>query len=117
VKGLEIRAIMNSSVEDIFAFKTCCGMRVYDQNLEIQITNHGSRPVTVPSLLDLKVRSGLVRIENLMPHGDLVVEPGETKAFYCSMDEDRWLDAEDMILYDEMGNSYEVKAGRNSPSL
>jgi hypothetical protein len=33
---LFIRPIMNSSVEEIFAFKTCCGLRVFDQNLEIQ---------------------------------------------------------------------------------
>lgn len=30
------------------------------------------------------------------------------------MDEGRWQDAEEMILYDAMGNSYEVKAGRSS---
>jgi len=41
---LYIRPIMNSSVEEIFAFKTCCGMRVFDQNLEIQITNQKDYP-------------------------------------------------------------------------
>ncbi len=48
---LFIRPIMNSSVEEIFAFKTCCGMRVFDQNLEIQITNQKDYPVYVQSYL------------------------------------------------------------------
>ena len=42
---LFIRPIMNSSVEEIFAFKTCCGMRVFDQNLEILITNQNDYPI------------------------------------------------------------------------
>ncbi len=38
---LEIRFIMNSPVEDILAFKTCCGLKMFDQNLEIQLINQG----------------------------------------------------------------------------
>ncbi len=30
---LEIHPIMNSAVEEIFGFKTCCGLRAFDQNL------------------------------------------------------------------------------------
>src|SRR5512136_979881 len=60
---LFIRPIMNSSVEEIFAFKTCCGMRVFDQNLEIQITNQNDYPVYVQSYFDLLGRCGSHRME------------------------------------------------------
>ena len=51
---LEISAAMNSGVEEIFAFKTCCGARAFDQNLEILIKNRGIDPVVVPSYCDLR---------------------------------------------------------------
>ena len=41
---LEIHIIMNSAVEDILAFKTCCGLKVMDQNLEIHVKNSGIAP-------------------------------------------------------------------------
>jgi hypothetical protein len=105
---LEIRAIMNSAVEDIFGFKTCCGFRAYDQNLEIQIKNRGDRPVVVPSHFDLKSEAGKHRVDNLMPQGDQRIEPEEVKAFYCFMDETQWKAARQMVFYDTEGNSYEV---------
>ena len=55
---LEIRIIMNSSVEDILAFKTCCSLKMFDQNLEIHVANQGTGPVTVPSYFDLEGESG-----------------------------------------------------------
>ena len=105
---LEIRAIMNSPVEDIFGFKTCCGFRAYDQNLEIHVKNRGKRPVVVPSHFDLKGEEGERRIDNLMPHGELCIEPEEIKAFYCLMDETQWKAARQMVFYDTEGNNYEV---------
>ena len=105
---LEIRFIMNSPVEDIFAFKTCCGLKMFDQNLEIHLTNRGKVPILVPSVFELETSEGLRRIEHLMPPGDLRIEPGEIKAFYCCMDETLWNKAEKVIFYDREGNRYPV---------
>ena len=106
---LHIRPIMNSPVEDIFAFKGCCGIRAYDQNLEIHIENRGDFPVEVPSYFDLKSLSESHRIETLMPHGVRRIEPGETKAFYCYMDEKQWEKARQIIFYDTHENAYIAK--------
>ncbi len=105
---LEIKAIMNSPVEDIFAFKTCCGARTFDQNLEILVTNQSNSPVVVPSHFDLLGDSEPYRVRTLMPHGDQKIEPNATIAFYCSMDESRWYQARLMVFYDAEGNSYPV---------
>ena len=37
---LEIRAIMNSPVEDIFGFKTCCGFRAWRRPRQMKIQGH-----------------------------------------------------------------------------
>jgi len=103
---LKIRMIMNSPVEDVFAFRTCCGAKVFDQNLEIQVTNRGDMPVEVPSYFDLIDEFGSHRVDTLMPHGVHRIEPGETKAFYCTMDENRWKAAQQVVLYDTRGNNY-----------
>ena len=103
---IEIRAIMDSPVEEIFGFK-CCGNRGFDQNLEILLTNHGAHPVTVPSYCDLHESSGVYRVRNLMPHGQHLIPPGATLAFYCFMDESRWNGVTRMVFHDIQGNQYE----------
>jgi hypothetical protein len=105
---LEIRFIMNSAVEDIFAFKTCCGLKMFDQNLEIHLINRGVTPVVVPSRFDLEIPEGVRRVDNLMPPGDLRIEPGEIKAFYCCMDDTLWNKAGKAIFYDRDGNRHPV---------
>jgi len=104
----EISANMNSAVEEIFAFKTCCGARAFDQNLEILIKNRGSHPVVVPSYCDLHGTRGTHRIATLMPNGDQQIRPGEVKAFYCMMDEVLWKEARELVFYDKEGNVYPV---------
>lgn len=106
---LEISAIMNSAVEEIFAFKTCCGARAFDQNLEILIRNRGIRAVTVPSYCDIHGSQGTRRITTLMPHGDQQIRPGEVKAFYCMMDEVLWKEARELVFYDRDANAYRVR--------
>jgi hypothetical protein len=106
---LIIRPIMNSSVEEIFAFKTCCGMRVFDQNLEIQITNQHQDPVYVQSYFDLLDPSGVHRVETLMPHGTQRIGSGETIAFYCTMDESFWARAEKIVFHDTGGREHSLK--------
>ena len=106
---LIIRPIMNSAVEEIFAFKTCCGQRVFDQNLEIQLTNTGDFPVVVPAYFDLEGKLGSRRIMTLMPPGELQILPGETRAFYCEMEERLWEAAEEVVFYDLEGNRHGVR--------
>jgi hypothetical protein len=108
IKMLEIRLIMNSAVEDIFAFKTCCGLKMFDQNLEIHLINRGRTPVDVPSRFDLETPEGIRRYDNLLPPGDLRIKPGEIKAFYCSMDENLWEKSRGLVFYDQEGNRYPV---------
>jgi hypothetical protein len=105
---IEIRFIMNSAAEDVLSFKTCCGLKMFDQNLEIHLINRGRDPVVVPSCFDLETSEGVRRFDHLMPPGDLRLEPGEIKAFYCSMDETLWNRAGKVVFYDRDGNRYPV---------
>jgi hypothetical protein len=111
---LEISATMNSAVEEIFAFKTCCGARAFDQNLEILIKNKGGRPVVVPSYCDLHGSRGTLRITTLMPNGDQKIQPGEVRAFYCMMDEVLWKEARELVFYDRDANAYAVGLRREA---
>jgi hypothetical protein len=107
---LEITVVFDSCVEQVFAFKTCCGAKAFDQNLEIRIRNHGDRAVTLLSSLDLEADDGPPeRIDYLMPNGPLLVGPGEIRAFYCTMDEARWKKARRLVLRDSEGTRYPVE--------
>jgi hypothetical protein len=112
---LTIKYIMNSAVEDILAFKTCCGLKMFDQNLEIHLTNQGPAPVRVPSYFDLETVGEAKRFENLMPPGEHLLRPGEIMAFYCTMDESLWDKARRLIFYDQEGNSYPVLISDRNP--
>jgi hypothetical protein len=105
---LEIRPIMNTPTEEIFEFRSCCNIRAFDQNLEIHVTNRSDHTVGVPSYFDLKTEQESRRIETLMPHGEQRIGPGETIAFYCTMDEKQWNAAQRMVFYDNQGNDYFV---------
>jgi hypothetical protein len=106
---LEIRPIMNSSAEEILAFKTCCGLNAWDQNLEIQVTNSGRKPVVVLSHFDLEGTEGVARVGTLMPNGEQRIEPGRFISFYCFMDEQQWNRAKRLIFFDSEGNTYPVE--------
>ena len=82
---LEIKPIMNSDVEDILAFKTCCSLQMNDQNLEIHLTNHGEKPLVVSSTFELKGDFGVLRIDSVTPTGPQPVQPGRTLALNFSM--------------------------------
>jgi hypothetical protein len=105
---LKIRYIMNSDVEEILAFRTCCNLKMFDQNLEIHITNQGEKPVQLPSYFDLETLTETKRITTLTPSGEQVLPPGEMKAFYCFMDESLWAQARTMTFYDTSGNGYSI---------
>jgi hypothetical protein len=105
---LKIRIIMNSAVEDILSFKTCCSLRMFDQNLEIQVKNIGISDVVIPSYFDLQGEFGSHRVETLVPHGEQCIKPGEIVAFYCFMDEAVWAKARSLVFHDTSGNRYPV---------
>jgi hypothetical protein len=105
---LQINVIMNSAVEEILAFKTCCGLKVFDQNLEIHVRNVGDRPVVVPSRFDLEGDYGVRHMEAVTPPGEHEIEPGELKAFYCTMDETLWNRSRRIVFFDKEGRSYPV---------
>jgi hypothetical protein len=106
---LKIRYIMNSDAEEVLAFRTCCNLKMFDQNLEIHITNQGDQPVRLPSYFDLETPTEIKRITTLTPAGEQVIQPGEMKAFYCFMDESLWDQGRTMTFYDTSRNSYSVK--------
>jgi hypothetical protein len=103
---LKIHCIMNSAVEDILAFKTCCGLKMFDQNLEIHLTNQSNDSIIVPSYFDLETAEGTRRIKTLTPPGEHSLQPGELMAFYCSMDETLWQKARLITFFDQEGNRY-----------
>ena len=105
---IEIKIFMNSTVEDVFSFKTCCGLKAEDQNLEIHITNKGHEPVVMNSYFDLVGAGFKKRIDNLMPQGPQTIEPGEIKGFYCYMDQGMWDKALTLIFFDSDQKHYET---------
>ena len=109
---LEIRPIMNTTTEEIFQFKGCCNLRYFDQNLEIHISNRGDRTIAVYSYFDLKSDLASRRFEAVMPHGIRHVQPGETIAFYCFMEDETWNRAKQILFYDTDGKSYSANISR-----
>jgi len=103
---LELRVIMNTACEEVFGFKTCCGLKANDLNLEVQVVNRGDRPVVVPSCFDLETTDGVRRYDNLMPAGRHEIAPGEIKAFYCYMDPFVWVNARRLVMVDGDGQAH-----------
>lgn len=105
---LTIKPLMNSCVEDVLAFKTCCGLQMNDQNLELHVTNEASAPLRVQSRLLLVLDDGEEReISNLTPQGDPEMAAGETIALYCMMDEQLWKSVKKIAMFDTGGARYE----------
>ena len=102
---LEIKPIMNSNVEDILAFKTCCSLQMNDQNLEIHLTNLGDKPLIVASSFELIGDFGVHRIENVTPAGLQTVLPGRTAALYCFMDDAIWIKSREIVFRDVTGHA------------
>ena len=102
---------MNSSVEDVLAFKTCCNLKLSDQNLEILVKNQSTTPMVIPSYFDLEGDEEPLRIQTLIPSGDQTIPPGETIAFYCQMDETLWAKSKTLVMFDTKGNRYPIEIG------
>lgn len=105
---LKIKVLMNSAVEDIFAFKTCCGARSIDQNLEIHLTNQGREPVNVASRMEMTGADGVERVDCLMPYGVHRIAPHATHAFYCTMDPAKWASVHELAFFDDQGRRHSV---------
>ncbi len=103
---LEITLIMNSSVEEVLAFKTCCGLKVQDQNLEIHLKNNGEGEVAVRSRFELVCPDETLPVENLMPQGVQTIEPGQIIAFYCYMDETVWERGKEVVFFETDGTRH-----------
>jgi hypothetical protein len=99
---------MGSACEDIFS-KKCCNYP--DQNLEIHLTNQSNKPLTIPSFCDFSSGDSereekLDRVDYLMPHGSIRLEPGKSSSYYCYMDENKFRRYTHVIFYDEEGREY-----------
>ena len=85
---------------------------MFDQNLEIHLTNIGNDPLTVPSYCDLETEERTNRITTLTPPGAHRLLPEELMAFYCNMDETLWDKAKGITFYDTEGNRYSVSVSK-----
>lgn len=105
---LEIRFIMDSPVEEVLGFKTCCGLKAFDQNLEILVRNIGFTSVRVRGYFDLRGVYGEYRMNAVIPPEGFSIEPGDVRALYCYMDETLWKKSTRLILYDSDDNEYQT---------
>ena len=103
---IEIRAIMNSAMEEVMNFKTGCCLRLFDQNLEIHLKNSGPEEVKLFSYFDLEGKEGCRRVGTLFPPGPYLMKPGDLKAVYCWIDEEVWKASMSLSFYDTAGNRY-----------
>jgi hypothetical protein len=100
---LEIRVIMNSSIEEVLSFK-CCNL--HDQNCEIHLKNIGTEPIRVPSSCELTSEDSEIRIDTLYPGGTATIAPGETAACYCTLDEAVFSRYQSIVFTDTEGRRY-----------
>ena len=99
---IEIKLIINSDVEEVLAWK-CCNL--FDQNLEIRITNTGDAPVAVSGSFVLENGAESKRITNVYPPGGVVVKPGEMASMYSSLDSDVFARFTSAVFFDGAGKS------------
>ncbi len=99
---------MDSGSGEILAFKTCCGLSLRDQNLEILVKNEGETPRRVQSRFEAVAADGVHRVDNLLPSGVQDVPPGQSIAFYVQMDEEIWKRTETLRFFEEDGKVHTV---------
>ena len=101
---LQVKLFINSSVEQVLNFK-CCNLP--DQNFEIHLTNTGPEPLLIPSHCDLENEAETKRLDYLYPPGPQTLPPGETMAFYCTLDDRVLARFQRIVFYDCAGRRYE----------
>ncbi|MCP4754692.1 MAG: hypothetical protein GY866_27745 [Proteobacteria bacterium] len=99
----DVTIYMNSDMEEILDFK-CCNLA--DQNLEIHIHNRSKKAVKAPSYFVLKNDEESLRVDNLYPPWEILVEPESSLARYCTMDENTWARFKTLSIFDAQGEEY-----------
>ncbi|MEN6464242.1 MAG: hypothetical protein ABFD62_03585 [Syntrophaceae bacterium] len=112
---IEIKAIMNSGIEEIMNFKTACCLRLFDMNLEIHLRNNGSEEVRLFGYFDLEGDKGCRRVGALFPPGPYLMKPGDLKALYCQMDDNVWAAHGSLTFYDIEGKRYSSLINEQRP--
>jgi len=102
---LEIRVIMNSSIEEVLSFK-CCNL--HDQNCEIHLKNPGAEPIQVPNSCELIGEGAGYRIDTLYPGGTYTIAPGEMTACYCTLDEEVFTKYQLIVFTDTEGRRHQA---------
>ncbi len=100
---LDLTVFMNSDVEEILEFK-CCNLP--DLNLEIHIRNMGENSIVAPSNFYLVGAKETLKVENVYPPWEQVVEPGDLVAIYCCMDQNVWRRFKRVKIFDAEGRDY-----------
>ncbi len=100
---LDVKIFMNSSVEEVLAFK-CCNLP--DQNLEIHVINKGNTSTSIQHYFILENEKETFRCDNLYPPWKQTIEPGSAVAYYCSFDPLLWDKYRFLTIFDCDGNPY-----------
>lgn len=102
---VEIKVLMNSSIEDVLSFK-CCNL--HDQNMEIHLKNLGPESLTVPGMCELvgKSEADRFRIETLFPVGPYTLPPGEVVACYCTLEDETYARYGWIVFHDTKGREH-----------
>ena len=102
---IEIKVIMNSSVEEVLSFK-CCNL--HGQNMEILLKNLGEEPLTVHGSCELldNGQQERLRVDYLFPPGPYTLLPGEPLACYCSMADEVFNRYAWIVFRDTRGNEH-----------
>ena len=100
---LEIRVIMNSSIEEVLSFKCC---HLMDQNLEIHVRNVGQESLTVPNTCELVNEEERFQINYLFPQGGYTIHPGETVAYYCTLPDAVFEKYQSIVFRDGRGREH-----------
>ncbi len=105
---LEIKVLMNSSIEEILSFK-CCNL--HDQNMEIHLKNLGPDSLTVPGLCELvgENEEDRFRIETLFPVGPYNLPPGEVVACYCTLADETYARYGWIVFRDTEGREHRAE--------
>jgi len=100
---IEIKVLMNSSIEEVLSFK-CCNL--HDQNMEIHLRNNGQETVTLQGSCSLVNKEDQYRIDCLFPGGPYTIPPGEVVACYCTMLDEVFGRYSGIVFKDTEGQEY-----------
>lgn len=100
---LDIQVVINTPLEEVFNFKC---LAASDQNLEIRLRNDGDNILDILSYCDFFGEGETIRVNYLYPQEPQKIVPGDSVAFYCYMDENRFKTFQKIAIYDSEGHKY-----------